>query len=245
MEVHHHPEVEKKGIKEYLLEGLMIFPAVTMGFIAENVRENRTNREKEKEYIISLVNNLQEDTTLLRYAISDNQHKITGLDSLLSLSYKNLSEPATRKLLYKYSTNYISFYSAFFSSDATLLQLKNSGGLQYIKRGHVADSIAKYDQVIRGIYAAEKPYSKAIDDAMDALSELIVFNVQGDTAYYKNGSYTNKTLPLLDANPQKIKLFFNKISYERGWTQNYINNLEERRPFAFRLIELLKKEYNL
>jgi len=25
MEVHHHPEVEKKGIKEYLLEGLMIF----------------------------------------------------------------------------------------------------------------------------------------------------------------------------------------------------------------------------
>jgi len=40
MEVHHHPEVEKKGFKEYLLEGLMIFLAVTMGFIAENIREN-------------------------------------------------------------------------------------------------------------------------------------------------------------------------------------------------------------
>src|SRR5450631_904147 len=42
MEVHHHPDVEKKGLKEYLLEGLMIFLAVTMGFIAENVREHIT-----------------------------------------------------------------------------------------------------------------------------------------------------------------------------------------------------------
>ena len=34
MEVHHHPDVEKKGLKEYILEGLMIFLAVTMGFFA-------------------------------------------------------------------------------------------------------------------------------------------------------------------------------------------------------------------
>jgi hypothetical protein len=33
MEVHHHPKVEKKNFKEYLLEGLMIFIAVTMGFL--------------------------------------------------------------------------------------------------------------------------------------------------------------------------------------------------------------------
>ena len=40
MEVHHHPQVEKKNLKEYLLEGLMIFIAVTLGFFAENIREN-------------------------------------------------------------------------------------------------------------------------------------------------------------------------------------------------------------
>jgi hypothetical protein len=30
MEVHHHPHVEKKNFKEYFLEFLMIFLAVTM-----------------------------------------------------------------------------------------------------------------------------------------------------------------------------------------------------------------------
>ena len=53
MEVHHHPHVEKKGFKEYILEGLMIFLAVSMGFIAENIREKIVDNEKEKEYIFS------------------------------------------------------------------------------------------------------------------------------------------------------------------------------------------------
>src|SRR5476651_885120 len=51
MEVHHHPEVEKKGLKEYLLEGLMIFVAVFMGFIAENIREGIVEKHRETEYV--------------------------------------------------------------------------------------------------------------------------------------------------------------------------------------------------
>jgi hypothetical protein len=45
MEVHHHPHVEKKSFKEYLLEGLMIFLAVTMGFFAENIREHFSEKK--------------------------------------------------------------------------------------------------------------------------------------------------------------------------------------------------------
>ena len=56
MEVHHHPQAENppagragKSFKEYFLEFLMIFPAVTPGFLAENIRENIADRNKEKE----------------------------------------------------------------------------------------------------------------------------------------------------------------------------------------------------
>jgi len=40
MEVHRHPDVEKKRFKEYFLEFLMIFLAVTLGFFAENKSSN-------------------------------------------------------------------------------------------------------------------------------------------------------------------------------------------------------------
>ncbi len=90
MEVHHHPEGGKKRFKEYLSEGLMIFLAVTMGFIAESLRENINTKDKEKNYIVSFENNLEKDKADLDSTIVDNQKKIKGLDSLLSLSDKDI-----------------------------------------------------------------------------------------------------------------------------------------------------------
>jgi hypothetical protein len=244
MEVHHHPKVEKKKFTEYLLEGLMIFIAVTLGFFAESLREHINDNEKEHKYIVGLIRNLEQDETDLDSTIKENQWKLNGLDSLLSLSFKNISDPVNKQLLYKYF-GLVSYYSAFHSNDATMIQLKNAGGLQYIRRKHIADSIARYDEVVSSIYAAEAPYAKALNDAMDAISEILVFRVLRDTAYFKNGAYTSRDLPLLTNDNQKVEMFFNKISLERGWTQNYLINLQERLPYAIKLTRLLKKEYEV
>ena len=55
MEVHHHPQLEHepKPWKEYFLEFVMIFLAVTMGFFAESFREHIVNKERENIYIHS------------------------------------------------------------------------------------------------------------------------------------------------------------------------------------------------
>ena len=96
MEVHHHPHVEKKSFKEYLLEGLMIFLAVTMGFIAENIREHFVNKEKERQYISSFYSDLVNDELQLPKAISGiDAQQIQAADSIvLLLSNANTSNPA-------------------------------------------------------------------------------------------------------------------------------------------------------
>src|SRR4051794_32456759 len=55
MEVHKHPHhvTRKKKWGEYLLEFLMIFLAVTMGFFAEQIREGFVESRHEKEYMVS------------------------------------------------------------------------------------------------------------------------------------------------------------------------------------------------
>lgn len=238
-----HTNTERKGFKAYLLEGLMLFVAVTLGFLAENLRENISDKEKEREYIGSLINNLKQDTISFKSIIQENKIKVAVLDSLISLSYEKITDSNVRRQLYKYS-GYVSYYAAFMSHDATMMQLKNSGGLQLIKRNHIADSIAFYDQVVRDIYAAEVPYAKATDEAKNAAEGLLVFRVLKDTTHFKNGAFTDKNLPLLTTDPEKLEIFFNKILSERDWTKNYLNHLQARLPYAIRLIELLKKEYN-
>src|SRR3569833_2429058 len=92
MEVHHHPEIEKKGFKEYLLEGLMIFVAVMMGFIAESVRENITNGEHAKKLTVQLVRDLQNDTTILNKKMLYERTAAKRNDSLFDMLQQPLDK---------------------------------------------------------------------------------------------------------------------------------------------------------
>lgn len=82
MEVHHHPHVEKKNFKEYFLEFLMIFLAVTLGFFAENVRENISNNEHAKLLTEQLVKDLKTDTLNLQKVIGFDLNYQKTIDTL-------------------------------------------------------------------------------------------------------------------------------------------------------------------
>src|SRR5271169_4273058 len=100
MEVHHHPNVEKKRFKEYFLEFIMIFLAVTMGFFAESIRENLADHSKEKEYVQSMIADLKNDTAMLRDVIHINMRRISGTDSLSLLLNKTPLTVDDEKRLY-------------------------------------------------------------------------------------------------------------------------------------------------
>ena len=103
MEVHHHPKVEKKNFKEYFLEGLMIFLAVSLGFFAESLREHVGNKSQEREYISSLNEDLKLDTLNLTASISLLQKKITEFDSLVLLLNKNAPDSSEVNEMYFYA----------------------------------------------------------------------------------------------------------------------------------------------
>src|ERR1700680_179092 len=95
MEVHHHPNVEKKGFKEYFLEFLMIFLAVNMGFIAESLRENIVERTKEHQYIQSFYEDLNSNGKRIQDFILYTGNQIISADSLLYLFKKPvLTQPS-------------------------------------------------------------------------------------------------------------------------------------------------------
>ena len=64
MEVHHHPHVPNhvKPWKEYLIEGLMIFIAVSLGYGAENIREHYIEKKKAIISVQNLYKDLKDDS---------------------------------------------------------------------------------------------------------------------------------------------------------------------------------------
>ena len=100
MEVHKHPHhvTHKKKWGEYLLEFLMLFLAVFLGFIAENIREHKVEKEKGIKYVESFCEDLKTDTIELTFLIDDFKNKTEKL-KLINLTGKIPRQLAAVKLL--------------------------------------------------------------------------------------------------------------------------------------------------
>ncbi len=151
MEVHHHPHVEKKSFKEYLLEGLMIFLAVSMGFIAEGLREHIGDREKEKQFMESLSHDLSTDVKNLERIQLLNAKRAPYLDSFMTILSKGDLQSNTRYLYYYNTIAVRTAPTIFHPTDGTMAQLKNTGNLRLVIKKNVSDSIIAYDVAIRDL----------------------------------------------------------------------------------------------
>ena len=100
MEVHHHPQLEHKPKpwKEYLLEGFMIFIAVMMGFIAENIRENSTNSEHARQLASQLVQDLKADTMQLNAIYKAETRIVRSNDTLFNLLQQPIEKTDMKRI---------------------------------------------------------------------------------------------------------------------------------------------------
>ncbi len=145
MEVHHHPNVEKKNFKEYFLEFIMIFLAVTMGFFAENIREHFVNKEKENQYIKSFYEDLSNDERNLPELIESIRYsQLIPADSLPAL-LSNASTTTRANNIYRFFRIIVRHQGiSVFVTSRTIEQLKNAGEMRLITNKQIADSLVDY-----------------------------------------------------------------------------------------------------
>ncbi len=92
MEVHHHAYHEgKKNWKSYFWEFAMLFLAVFCGFLAEYQLEHTIEKDRAKEFAISLVKELQNDITALEEHKKTRDLFCRATDSLLKINAIRIS----------------------------------------------------------------------------------------------------------------------------------------------------------
>ena len=144
MEVHHHPHVEKKGFKEYFLEFLMIFLAVTLGFFAEGLRENISDHSKEKEYIVSIIQDMKKDSaTLTNYIYKNIPYHSQWLDSEINLLQQPLLAGKDKEIYQAFILGNLWTYD-FFKTVRTISQL-NAEGFRLIRNQKAVNAITDWE----------------------------------------------------------------------------------------------------
>lgn len=255
MEVHHHPHVDsdshgKKNFKEYFLEFIMIFLAVTLGFFAESLREYINEKHKSEQYIQSLVEDLESDTSRLNDIIGFDAGKITALNNMYECYdtvTNNLRATSCMGGLIKFSK----VNRPFLANDRTITQLANAGGFRLLAKED-ADSILSYEKMYRNVHDFETTvYQEAQDNVRNTLNELADFKVVAplENVSTLSGSDTGSSSlkgPLLFSdNRELLNKWFNQLQLYLRVTKAQSVLLNHLREMATNLINFYKGKHHL
>jgi len=258
MEVHHHPEVEKKGIKEYLLEGLMIFLAVFMGFIAENIREDYTEHKKAEAFATTMVTDLTEDTAQLKTYIAYYTVARTNVDTLMRLLATDDVKNISTGKLYLYGL-WGGAQRFFIPNDATYEQMKSTGSLQFFEKT-VARQAAEYNQQCRAMQIRDESDEAIYTEVRKLRAQIFEFqyNTISNNVWDKAAPGSVRSLRPINiaALDSFIKTKPPLLTYDRSVLNQYVELVRSRYIFrkvsiadtvlahATTLLRAIKKEYH-
>ena len=127
MEVHHHSHHPKKW-KEYITEFLMLFLAVSLGFMAENIREGHIEKERSHELVSSFIRDVELNIVFMDSLIQSNKKSLLKSDSI-ALYIVKTKKDIDLNLVYEIPV--LSY--RYLNNNDTYDQMKSSGSLRYVK----------------------------------------------------------------------------------------------------------------
>jgi len=221
--------------------------AVFLGFVAENYREHTVEKERAKQYASQLINDLKTDSAQLDSSILLNTMISRKLDTLRRFIDQNSN--TTTGQLYYYG-RFTTWYNRLIPNDATMQQMKSSGGIRYFHNPRIENMISEYDRLLRRLQVHEAgEYNSLTEmwllsgqiyrgDVLDSLNDL-----GKPREYYAR--FMQKEYPLVSADPILLERLSNLCRARQLWIRYKIDeNLKPALKSATELMKQLKKELN-
>ena len=243
MEVHAHAHSPRKKWRHYFWEFLMLFLAVFCGFLAEYQLEHKIEKDREVQFIHSLVSDLKDDTV----SISDQIEKIkTGINYFDSLSILLQTPELARKSgesIY-YTARLGVRLTPLVNNSRTIDQLKNSGGFRLIHDQETSNRIMKYYSGFPEIRKIEEIFSGENEAFKEAASKVM------DQSIYRVQIKPDNTVARIPGNHQLLTYditSLNQLGFYvvqmNGSRTGMLQMLQKLKVAAEELLQYLEKKY--
>jgi hypothetical protein len=151
----------KKKWYVYFIDFIMLFVAVTLGFLAENVRDQQTDKNREISYLKNVHEDLLVDINRFEFVMSANNWRLLMLDSLhMEINKASPDLPS----LYYYIRN-LALRTTFESSHLGLDQIKASGGFRLIQNAKIIAGIQDYERMLNSTMKLEEVRERTLEQA--------------------------------------------------------------------------------
>ena len=159
MEVHHHSH-KPKNWKEYITEFIMLFAAVTLGFLAENLREHQIINHRIEQNEKAILKDLEADSSEIARVLDVEDKSIYTFNKINHLFYlvknKKISQQQFIDSI-KILPNLIAVTTTVYVNNSSFKNMQSSGLLSYLEEGALKDNLTKYYEVnFKSIEAANE-----------------------------------------------------------------------------------------
>ncbi len=256
MEVHHpHHPTHKKKWSEYIIEFVMLFAAVTLGFFAENVREHQIIEHKTHQNLESVVLDLKEDSILIQDRIKEYQNASNYLfelnDLFIDYQFNRVSKEEYIDKVMIISDSLV-FGTSFYINNSSYKNTISSGSFSNINSIELKRTISNYYEVLGTklndnnmildnvaeyftVNTLPKPGGIIADEMIEKLDSNKVVVLE---KYYKDKGLFEKSILSKDF------IIYNQKAIDRVKIYSYLLNLfEEKNKELINLLNTNLKEH--
>ena len=225
----------------------MLFFAVFLGFVAENIREDSVIRKKEKIYIAGIIQNLKDDTSRIPEILNQQIRLLKKMDSALLIPVEELHDLNKQDTFYHHFLFFYVWLASFEQNDNTLIQLRNAGGYSVIHNQSAIDSITRLSKFYSNIVGSNGSIYSEDWKAVANLAPTMIRITSYPSDMYDSVFFTmpHQTEFFTQYNKPLIQELYSWTRVERGQLILYKNVISLYRLGAIRLIQFLQKEYHM
>jgi hypothetical protein len=143
-----------KNVKTYFIEFILIFLAVTLGSLAENYREEWSDRQKEKGIKNAMIEDMEKNLSQIETYKKQCLFQLSMMsktDSLLNIQPSKVDQKEYYKALTSYSVVYM-----FTPSDESIKEAETTGIVQNDSNDSLSRYLLKYQYFLQDIRLNEK-----------------------------------------------------------------------------------------
>jgi hypothetical protein len=246
MEVHAHtagPGETRKKWTHYFWEFLMLFLAVFCGFLAEYQLEHKIEKDRESQFIHSLIEDLGQDTIQFQLNIVSLKKSMQRLDTLVRLL--SSSDIKNHGSDVYYFGRVITRVVQVVIHDRTMQQLKNSGSFRLIRKEKSARKIIDYYSQLGFLERLEKIESEVMNEYKKLVAGIFHPILFDNTVSADNHVIRPAGNPALVTYDSKLLLNIGVlVDYIKSARAGLRDAQSDMNVAAKKLIVLLKSEYH-
>lgn len=254
--------LKARQVRKYLAyatgEIVLVVIGILIALQFNNADIDRQDRNKELEFMVSMLQELKNDSAELDRAVSGNQKLLEGMDKLLTETAKHPHGEANQRAIFLNSIRNTYWFLTAEFSESTLSQLKYSGGFQLIENSDVLEAILHYDQGLTRCnrqFEQLETYFHVVEERQKTLFDLSL----GKKAYeFIEQDFMNMLLPveqfeefidegayLINSDAMALQAYYGDVLYYR--TALNVSNalMSGQKELAESLSELIRKNYGI